>query len=106
MTDPGLRVLVVGSGGREHALATAIERSPRCAALFTAPGSDAMPGVRLEARSDDVCAIVDACTVLDVNLVVVGPETPLAAGLADALIGKGVAVFGPTRDAARRGRAR
>ncbi len=96
-----MRVLVVGSGGREHALAMSLQRSPACEALFTAPGNDAMPGVRLDAAATDVAGIVSACRSLDIGFVVIGPESALEAGLADALIAEGIAVFGPTREGAR-----
>lgn len=101
MTRSLLRVMVVGAGGREHALAEAISKSPNCAALFVAPGSDAMPGIRIDAQVDDLNAIRHACRSNDIKLVVIGPEAALAAGLADTLIEDGVAVFGPTQSCAR-----
>jgi len=95
---------VVGSGGREHALVWKIARSPRATAVLAAPGSDAIareascfPGL----RADDVDAIVALATREGVDLVVVGPEAPLAAGLVDRLREAGVAAFGPTRAAAQ-----
>ena len=101
MTRWLLRVMVVGSGGREHALAEAINRSPNCAALYVAPGNDAMPGIKLNIAADDLNGIRHACRSHDVKLVVIGPEVALAAGLADVLIENGVAVFGPTQPCAR-----
>lgn len=95
---------MVGSGGREHALVWKIARSPRATAVLAAPGSDAIareascfPGL----RADDVDAIVALATREGVDLVVVGPEAPLAAGLVDRLREAGVAAFGPTRAAAQ-----
>ena len=83
-----MRVLVLGSGGREHALAWKIARSPRVERVLAAPGSD---GMAREARCVPEVAAADAGAVLAlakreaVDLVVVGPEDPLAAGLADRL---------------------
>ncbi len=101
MTRSLLKVLVVGSGAREHALVNSLMKSPNCAALFVAPGSDAMPGIRIDVKADDVNGLRHACRSHDIQLVVIGPEIALAAGLADALGEDGVAVFGPTRDCAR-----
>ena len=98
-----MRVLVVGSGGREHALAWKLAQSPRLEALHAAPGN---PGIaRLgechPVRAEDAEGLLGLCRELATDLVVVGPEAPLVAGLADALRYGGVAVFGPSRDAAR-----
>ena len=97
-----MRVLVVGSGGREHALAWALARSAE-AEIHVAPGN---PGCREVATLHDVAAsntpgLVELATALAVQLVVIGPDDPLAAGLADALRDAGFAVFGPNRAAAR-----
>jgi phosphoribosylamine---glycine ligase len=98
-----VKVLVVGSGGREHALAWALSRSPRLTELHAAPGN---PGISAlaschPARADDPAAIVPLAFELGADLVVVGPEAPLVAGLADELRSRGVAVFGPSAEAAR-----
>ena len=98
-----MRVLVVGSGGREHALAWKLKLSPRLEALHAAPGN---PGIaRLgechPVRAEDSEGVLGLCRELGVDLVVVGPELPLVAGLADFLRRNGVAVFGPSRAAAR-----
>ncbi|MGB2874406.1 MAG: phosphoribosylamine--glycine ligase [Gaiellaceae bacterium] len=98
-----MRVLVVGSGGREHALAWKLAESPRLESLHAAPGN---PGIaRLgechPARAEDAEALLALCRELDIDLVVVGPEAPLVDGLADTLRYGGVAVFGPSRAAAR-----
>jgi len=92
----------VGSGGREHALAWKLAQSPSLGELHAAPGN---PGIARHARchpirAEDAEGILDLGRALDVDLVVVGPEAPLVAGLADALRGLGVPVFGPGRRAA------
>ena len=98
-----MKVLVVGSGGREHALAWALARSPRLSELHAAPGN---PGIATLAschpvHSDDQASLVPLAGELGIDLVVVGPEAPLVAGLADELRHRGVAVFGPGASAAR-----
>jgi phosphoribosylamine--glycine ligase len=99
-----LRVLVVGSGGREHALAWKIARSPLVDAVLAAPGSDGMSGVARcvpEVAASDLPAIAALARREAVDLVVVGPEDPLAAGLCDRLRDAGVSAFGPCERAAR-----
>lgn len=101
-----MRVLVLGSGGREHALVRALSRSPAVSALYAAPGSDAMfrDGARpVDAAGslDDPAYALAAAREARADLVVVGPEAPLAAGSADALRQAGVATFGPGMDGAR-----
>jgi len=96
-------VLVVGSGGREHALAWALSRSGGVDELHAAPGN---PGIAAlaqchPARVDDQAALVALARELRIDLVVVGPEAPLVAGLADELRRRGVPVFGPSASAAR-----
>jgi phosphoribosylamine--glycine ligase len=98
-----VKVLVVGAGGREHALAWSIARSPRLAELHAAPGN---PGIAAlgrchPVRSDDAEGILALCVTLGVDLVVVGPEAPLVNGVADQLRRGGIAVFGPSAAAAR-----
>jgi phosphoribosylamine---glycine ligase len=99
-----MRVLLVGGGGREHALGWKLASSPRVADLISLPGN---PGLaRLGAVVDgisitDVGAIAAMARVQAVDLVVVGPEAPLAAGVVDAVSTLGIPVFGPTRAAAR-----
>jgi phosphoribosylamine---glycine ligase len=97
------RILVVGSGGREHALAWRLARDPEPAEVLAAPGNDGLERVarRLPVGEGDAPALAEACRREAVDLVVVGPEAPLAAGLADELRAAGVAVFGPGRAAAR-----
>jgi phosphoribosylamine--glycine ligase len=99
-----MRVLVVGSGGREHALAWKIARSPRVARVLAAPGSDGMARDALcfpDVKAADVGAVVALAQREAVDLVVVGPEDPLVAGLADRLRAAGIATFGPSGAAAR-----
>jgi phosphoribosylamine---glycine ligase len=97
-----MRVLVIGSGGREHALAWAIAASPLCDTLFCAPGN---PGIAEEATCVAVAAtdsdgIVALCRRERIDFVVIGPEAPLGAGLVDRLEAAGIAAFGPTAAAA------
>jgi phosphoribosylamine--glycine ligase len=99
-----MRVLVVGGGGREHALCWRLAQDPTVTTLLAAPGNpgiarvaECAPGV----EADGVGAVVDLVEERDVDLTVVGPEVPLVAGLADALRERGRAVFGPSAAAAR-----
>lgn len=108
MTDGDGTAMVLGSGGREHALAWALCRSPSIAEVIVAPGN---AGTAASARGGsirnvaldvgDPAAVVAAARELAVDLVVVGPEAPLCAGVVDALDEAGIAAFGPTREAAR-----
>ena len=97
-----MRILIVGGGGREHALAWAISRSPVCDELICAPGNagTAALGENLPIRDSDIAGLVHAALALRIDLVVVGPEAPLAAGLVNALDARGVLAFGPRREAA------
>ena len=97
-----MRVLLVGSGGREHALAWKLVRSPLLTELHAAPGNPGLAalGQCHPVRADDVEAMIGLARALRVDLVVVGPEGPLVAGLADVLRSVGIPVFGPSRGAA------
>ncbi|MCG8591808.1 MAG: phosphoribosylamine--glycine ligase [Proteobacteria bacterium] len=99
-----MRVLVVGSGGREHALVWKIAQSPLVDAVLAAPGSDAMGALAQtfpDVAAGDAEALTALCRREDVALAVIGPEDPLADGLADRLRAAGVAVFGPSAAAAQ-----
>ncbi|MCZ8182359.1 MAG: phosphoribosylamine--glycine ligase [Beijerinckiaceae bacterium] len=99
-----MKVLLLGSGGREHALALALSRAPSLTQLFILPGNDGMAregelvsGIALS----DHAAILGLCRQEGIDLVVIGPEAPLVAGLADDLAAAGFAVFGPSKAAAQ-----
>jgi phosphoribosylamine--glycine ligase len=97
-----MRILVVGSGGREHALAWKVSQSPLVRSVFCAPGNPGMARVAqlVPVRADDVEGLVREARALRVDLVVVGPEVPLVLGLADRLDREGITVFGPSAAAA------
>ncbi|MCA3629060.1 MAG: phosphoribosylamine--glycine ligase, partial [Methylobacterium sp.] len=98
-----MRVLLLGSGGREHALAWAIARSPLCGKLFIGPGNPGMAalGTLVPLKLDDHAGIIAFGQENGIDLVVVGPEAPLVAGLADVLIAADMRVFGPSKAAAQ-----
>ncbi len=98
-----MRVLVVGSGGREHALVWALEASPLVDALYAAPGNPGMAerATPVPIAATNVVGLVEWCRANAIDLAVVGPEAPLAAGLVDALTEVGIKAFGPSRAAAR-----
>lgn len=101
---PGsMRVLVVGSGGREHALAWKISQSPRLKRLWIAPGNagTSLEGENVDIASDDLSGLVRFAKKESVDLVVVGPELPLTLGLVDALEQEKIRAFGPSRAAAQ-----
>jgi phosphoribosylamine--glycine ligase len=98
-----VKVLLVGSGGREHALAWKLAQSPALTELHAAPGNPGIAelGSCHPVRADDAEGLLGLCSELAVDLVVVGPEAPLVAGVGDELRHAGVAVFGPGAAAAR-----
>ena len=106
-SDPGSHtVLVIGGGGREHALSYALSRSPTCLSVFCAPGNagisksgDAHCVPHLDIS--DFTAVIDFCKVKGVSLVVIGPEGPLVDGLVDALNNASILAFGPSAAAAQ-----
>ena len=100
-----MKVLVIGSGAREHALVRSLSLDPTVDAVVAAPGN---PGIEAVARCEPLPAgvsdpdgVVDLATRLGVDLVVIGPEAPLVAGVADAVRAAGIACFGPSAEAAR-----
>lgn len=96
-----MHVLLIGSGGREHALARAISQSPQCTQLSIAPGNPGMADHGTLVSLTTLPQVLEWLTSHHVDLVVIGPEAPLAAGWADALRGQGYAVFGPSQQASR-----
>ena len=98
-----MNVLVLGSGGREHALAWAIAKSPRLDSLFVAPGNGGTATIAKNVPLDmnDADAVIGFASSENIDLVVVGPEAPLVAGVADAIRAAGIAVFGPGAQGAR-----
>jgi phosphoribosylamine--glycine ligase len=98
-----VKTLVIGTGGREHALALALSRDPQVTEVHAAPGN---PGIAAVATLHDVdpmdgAAVAALATGIGADLVVVGPEAPLVAGVADAVRAVGIACFGPSREAAQ-----
>lgn len=98
-----MRTLVVGSGGREHALAWACRRDCPNSTVYCLPGNagTARIATNLPGSATDIPGVVRTAREIKADLVLVGPEAPLAAGLADALVAEGIAVFGPSAKAAR-----
>ncbi|MBP6469448.1 MAG: phosphoribosylamine--glycine ligase [Chloroflexi bacterium] len=98
-----MKILIVGSGGREHALAWKLAQSPRVSEIFIAPGNagTAVMGTNVPIAVEDVAGLVAYAREKDIGLTAVGPEIPLALGLVDALQAAGQTVFGPTQAAAQ-----
>jgi phosphoribosylamine--glycine ligase len=98
-----LDVLLIGGGGREHALAWKLKQSPLLGSLYCAPGNAGIAEIAAIVALDisDHAAIARFCREKNIGLVVIGPEAPLVAGLADDLAAQGIKVFGPSRQAAR-----
>lgn len=97
-----MKILVIGSGGREHAIALAVKESPRCSELFFAPGNPGMAtlGKCIPADVTDPVRLADIAQEVGADLTIVGPEIPLVAGAVDEFRKRGLAVFGPTAAAA------
>jgi phosphoribosylamine---glycine ligase len=98
-----MNILLIGNGGREHALAWKLAQSPLCDTLYAAPGN---PGIAQDAELVDLAvtdhsAVIAFCAGHDIGLVVIGPEAPLVDGLADSLRDAGIPVFGPSAKAAQ-----
>ena len=98
-----MKALVIGTGGREHALALALSRDPNVTEVHAAPGNPGMSACAVlhDVNAMDGSAVADLAAKLEVDLVVIGPEAPLVAGVSDAVTARGIACFGPSREAAR-----
>jgi phosphoribosylamine--glycine ligase len=98
-----MNILVLGGGGREHALAWAIKQNPKCDRLIVAPGNAGIAALAECAEIDILsgATVVTFCEENAIDFVVIGPEAPLAAGVADALAAAGILAFGPSAAAAR-----
>jgi phosphoribosylamine--glycine ligase len=96
-----MKILIVGNGGREHALAWKLGQSPRVKRLFVAPGNAGTAGHNVAIAPDDIPALLAFARENQIDLTVVGPEAPLAAGIVDIFQAAGLRVFGPKRAAAR-----
>jgi phosphoribosylamine--glycine ligase/phosphoribosylformylglycinamidine cyclo-ligase len=98
-----MNVLIVGSGGREHAMAWKAAQSPRLSKLYIAPGNAGTSscGENVALNLDDHSAVIRFCKEKQIDLVLVGPEAPLAAGLVDSLTAEGIRCFGPKQAAAQ-----
>ncbi len=99
-----MNVLVVGSGGREHAIGWKVRQSPKLTKLYALPGNPGTAELAENASDisvDDHVKIAAFCKEMQINLVIVGPEAPLAAGLVDSLSAAGIRCFGPTQSAAQ-----
>lgn len=98
-----MNILILGGGGREHALAWAIVQNPKCDQLFCAPGNAGIAAVADCVAIDptDGDAVVEFCATESISFVVIGPEAPLAAGVADRLRAAGILTFGPSKAAAQ-----
>ena len=98
-----MNVLIIGSGGREHAITWKVAQSPKAEKVFVLPGN---PGTAQIAENvegisvDNHVAVIEFCKINQIDLVIVGPEAPLAGGLADSLISVGIRCFGPNKNAA------
>ncbi|WP_323785151.1 phosphoribosylamine--glycine ligase [Thalassovita sp.] len=98
-----MNILILGSGGREHALAWAVMQNPKCDKLIVAPGNAGIAAIATCANLDILngAAVVNFCEENTIDFVIIGPEAPLAAGVADRLREAGVLVFGPSEAAAK-----
>ena len=98
-----MNIPILGSGGREHSLAWAVKQNPKCDRLIVAPGNAGIADIAWCADLDinDGAAVVGFAEEHAIDFVIVGPEAPLAAGVADDLRAAGFATFGPSKEAAR-----
>src|SRR5689334_3548397 len=100
--DP-MKILIIGNGGREHALAWKIKQSPRAKRVFVAPGNagTAIDAENVPIAAEDIPALVKFAKQERIDLTVVGPEAPLALGVVDAFMAENLRIFGPTQAAAQ-----
>ncbi|HBT00718.1 MAG TPA: phosphoribosylamine--glycine ligase, partial [Citreicella sp.] len=98
-----MNILILGGGGREHALAWAVLQNPKCGKLIVAPGNAGIAQIAECASLDieDGGTVAEFAESQSIDLVIIGPEAPLAAGVADRLREAGLLVFGPSQAAAR-----
>src|SRR6059036_3130319 len=98
-----MRILVIGKGGREHALVWKLAQSPRVEDVFCAPGNagTAEDGVNVPIEASDFDRLIRFAKKENIGLTVIGPEDPLALGIVDAFQKEGLRIFGPTREAAQ-----
>lgn len=98
-----MKILILGGGGREHALAWSVAQNPKCDALFVAPGNGGTEDVATNVALDilDAGSVSGFCIDHAIDLVIIGPEAPLAAGVSDGLRAMGIACFGPSQAAAQ-----
>src|SRR3990172_4591809 len=98
-----MKILIVGSGGREHALAWKISKSKRVEKIFVAPGNGGTAEIaeNVDIKDTELEKLADFASDNNIDLTVVGPETPLTLGIVDLFCEKGLRIFGPTKDAAR-----
>ena len=97
-----MRILVIGSGGREHTLAWKLASSPRVSEVYCAPGNTGMSAIAdcVDIDPSQIVELADFAEKLSIELTVVGPELPLMLGLVDEFQKRGLRIFGPTRTAA------
>jgi len=98
-----MKILIIGSGGREHVLAWKIKQSPLVKELYCAPGNGGISEIAqcVDIKADDIQALIEFVKSKQIDLTVVGPEAPLVAGIVDAFEKEGLKVFGPNREAAQ-----
>src|ERR1700752_826173 len=98
-----MKILVIGKGGREHALVWKLAQSPRVERVYCAPGNagTALDGVNIEIEATDLKNLIGFARKESVGLTVVGPEDPLALGIVDAFQKEGLRIFGPSKEAAQ-----
>ena len=103
MSEKSLKILIVGSGGREHVLAWKIKQSPGVQKLYCAPGNGGIAQVAecVDIKSEDIAGLLKFAKDKDIDLTVVGPEAPLTAGIVDVFQKEGLRIFGPNKKAAQ-----